>query len=308
MRAVAAVTELAVQRIDVDRDPLTVAPGLEVAEGDVVCSVAGAQPGVEPLSGLVADVDEIGPHCFDATVVGDRAVARHDRLEIPAQQQVAGVDPVLHRSRPDDRRAFDEQDVAGERCAVAGHVDHDVAAGVGGAYLDEVHCRLADLKAQAALERPRGGRVGDPLELEAAEAVDQKVGDEAAVRAGAAQERRERFRCRRLHLDCRGLRGDDLGAGDEFVAVGVIAVGVRVHQPVDVGGGRVGVLHRVEHLAGVRQVEQRVDEQRLAAADDQPGVAPAPAAIGLQPGVGVVAEVVEAAFVREARCAESRPG
>ena len=235
-------------------------------------------------------------------------MAWHDRLEIPAQQQVAGVDPVLHRSRPDDRRALDEQDVAGERGAISRDVKHDVAAGVGRAHLDQFHCRFADLEAQPALERAIGRRVSDPLELEAAEALDQEVADQATVRAGAAHQRRERFRCRRLHLVGGGLRGDDLGAGDEFVAVGVIAVGVRVHQPVDVGGGRVGVLHRVEHLAGVRQVEQRVDEQRLVAADDQPRVAPAPAAVGLQPGVGAVAEVVEAAFVREARRAESRPG
>ena len=48
-----------------------------------------------------------------------------------------------------------------------------------------------------------------------------------------------------------------------------------------------------QHLLGQREVEQRVDEQRGLAVDDQPGVAPPPAAVGLQVGVQTVAHLLQ---------------
>ena len=44
---------------------------------------------------------------------------------------------------------------------------------------------------------------------------------------------------------------------------------------------------------GQLEVEQRVDQQRDAVADDQSGVAPSPAAIGLQIRMATVGDLVE---------------
>ena len=71
---------------------------------------------------------------------------------------------------------------------------------------------------------------------------------------------------------------------------------------VAIGAVAVSRRHGVQHLAGEPQVEQRVDEQRRAVADDQPGVAPAPTAVGLEVGVAAVTEVVQALGVPHAAC------
>ena len=68
---------------------------------------------------------------------------------------------------------------------------------------------------------------------------------------------------------------------------------------VPMGAVRVTGCIDVEHLGGELQVEQRVDQQRDAVAHDQPGVAPPPAAVGLEVGVAGVAEFVEALVVRD---------
>ena len=87
-----------------------------------------------------------------------------------------------------------------------------------------------------------------------------------------------------VHLPRAGRRGDDLGAGHQLVAVAVVAVGVRVHERADPRGrGRHGP-QVLEHPSGEGEVEQRVDEQRCVAVGDEPGVRPAPAAVGLQVG------------------------
>src|SRR5262249_46399157 len=55
--------------------------------------------------------------------------------------------------------------------------------------------------------------------------------------------------------------------------------------------------HRLEHRPGELEIEQRVDQQRCAIADHEAGVAPAPAAVGLQVRVTLVSELVEPAYV-----------
>ncbi len=57
------------------------------------------------------------------------------------------------------------------------------------------------------------------------------------------------------------LRRDDLRARDEFVAVAVIAVRMRVDELIDAHARR-GAFHRGEHLGGEPHVEQRIDQQR----------------------------------------------
>ena len=102
------------------------------------------------------------------------------------------------------------------------------------------------------------------------------------------------------------LVGDDLGAAATFVAIAMVAIVMGV----DDGSDRrrrlgFGLAHGCQHLAGQRHVEQRVDQEGLAAVDDQAGVRPAPAAIGLQPGIAAIAEIVQALGVLKLAEAES---
>ena len=196
---------------------------------------------------------------------------------------------------PHDRRALDEQDVAGEQHAGLGHVGERVAARVRRPDLDEVDAATADGQRVAAGERVGRQRQGDVAELERSEGVVVE-----RVELGAEVVDRHRMKERRRDLGhlLRGGRGrPDRGAlGHELVAPAVVAVGVGVDQRVDrhAVGDR---LHRREHVAGQVEIEQRVDEQRRVLAGQQPGVAPAPAAVGLQVGEQAVAELVEAACV-----------
>ena len=169
--------------------------------------------------------DEVVAHRGDAGLVGDRAVAGHDHIDVHAEHQVARRDPVAQRAGPHDRRAADEQDVAGEDRPGVGHVGERVAAGV----------RRADLDQLDAPGRRRRGRAGR-----------RRCG-----RAGAARCRRSRTRRRscgtgRRPRPARSFSpassdggtsaissavagcGDDLGVVDQLVAVAVVAVGVRV--------------------------------------------------------------------------------
>src|SRR5216683_6221664 len=74
----------------------------------------------------------------------------------------------------------------------------------------------------------------------------------------------------------------------------MIAVGVRVDQRADARGGlRLRTAHRIEHFARQLQVEESIDEHRLAAVDDEARIAPSPSAIRLQKRVASVAEVMQ---------------
>ena len=105
--------------------------------------------------------------------------------------------------------------------------------------------------------------------------------------------RSERFR-RRPGISVRTSSGsDDLGALYELIAEHVVAVGMGVDELVDVARGRNGVAHRLEHLRGKRQVEQRVDKQSLVAVRDQSRVAPPPRAVRLQIGETTATEIMQ---------------
>src|SRR3954463_14141552 len=158
-----ARVELAVRRLDVDRDPLRVAPAGEVAEVDVVGGQGGVHAGVEAHLRLVAHIGQVALDVLDAARVGDRAVAGDEHARVQRQDPVAGAQPVLERAGPDDRRALDEQDVAGEHDPRVGQVDDRVAVGVRGANLDEPHRPVADAQLELALERlGRRGRRAAP--------------------------------------------------------------------------------------------------------------------------------------------------
>ena len=90
---------------------------------------------------------------------------------------------------------------------------------------------------------------------------------------------------------------------DQLVAEAVIAVRVGVHERVDPRRRRHRGAHRREHLGRERQVEERVDEQRGLAVDHEPGVAPSPGAVGLEPREAAGAEVVQSPRVRSRHAA-----
>ncbi len=89
-------------------------------------------------------------------------------------------------------------------------------------------------------------------------------------------------------------RGDDLGVLDQLVAPDVVGVGVGVDHLADILRRRRGVAHDVEHFLGQGDGEQGVDQQGLLAVDDQPGVRPAPAAVGQEIGEQPVTDIVQA--------------
>ena len=84
-----------------------------------------------------------------------------------------------------------------------------------------------------------------------------------------------------------------------MIAVGVIAIGMGVDHLADARRAKARrALHAGQHLGGQLGVEQCVHQRRRAVTGppfhDQPGVGPAPAAIGLQPGEQAVADFVQA--------------
>src|SRR3954453_15174752 len=164
-----ARVELAVRRLDIDRGPLRVAPAGEVAQIDVVGGLGGVHAGVEARLRLVADVGQVALDVLHAARVGDRAVAGDEHACVERGDPGAGAQPVLEGSGPDDRRALDEQDVAGEHDVRVGDVDDRVAVGVRGADLDEPHRPLADAQLELALERLGRRAQLDALEPERAE-------------------------------------------------------------------------------------------------------------------------------------------
>jgi len=96
------------------------------------------------------------------------------------------------------------------------------------------------------------------------------------------------------HRLLRELVGDDLGTLAAFVAVAMVAIVMRVDDGLDLRRrDRLGLAHRREHLARQRHVEERVDDERFALIDDEARIRPAPAAIGLKPGIGAIAQVVK---------------
>ena len=174
------------------------------------------------------------------------------------------------------------------------HVDQDVAPRMRRPDILEQHVLVADLELQLVLEHPCRRRVPDivPLELAAHHLMQEGAG--LAELAPVALHGRQLLGRPLLHLLGAGARSDDLGAGDQLVAERVVAVGMGVDQAADRLRRRHRGAHPPQHLAGQRQVEQRIDQQGLVAVDDQPGIAKTPAAVGLQPGKAAVAEVVQA--------------
>ena len=91
------------------------------------------------------------------------------------------------------------------------------------------------------------------------------------------------------------LAGNDLSAADQLIAKYVVGIRVRVDELVDARGRGDTALHLLEHDPRDIQAHEGVDEESLAAALHQTGVAPAPRAVGLQVRKAAAAEVVQTA-------------
>ena len=89
-----------------------------------------------------------------------------------------------------------------------------------------------------------------------------------------------------------GAGRDDVGAGQQLIAKHVVPVRVGVDERPDRLADALGDL--VQHALRQPQVEERVDQQRLAVAHHDPGIRLAPLAVRLQPGEHAVADLLEA--------------
>ena len=178
----------------------------------------------------------------------------------------------------------------GEHRAAVGHDDDHVPSRVRRPDLDQLDLTPSDIERQAAVERPRRRRRLDAIEVERAEEAAEQVTDLTRRGGQPAQQ------CRRNLLHLGGGRGGrhDLGVGDELVAVAVVPVGVGVHDGRDRRGPGVRREGR-QHRRRQPEIEQRVDEQRDAVADDQAGVAPSPRAVALDVGEAAFAGSVHGA-------------
>ena len=160
---------------------------------------------------------------------------------------------------------------------------------------------------ERAVEGLRRDRQLDAVEREGAEDPLHVLADRPHRRRGG-DHAGQPGRGHACHLRGRPPRGDDPPVAEQLVAVAVVAVGVGVDDGPDLDA-RCGGAHGGEHLGGELEVEQRVDEERVAAIDDQTGVAPAPPTVGLQPGQNPVGHLRQPTVIRDphgtdrARCA-----
>jgi glycosyltransferase involved in cell wall biosynthesis/GT2 family glycosyltransferase len=304
-----AARELGVDRRDVHHQALALAPLRPPVHRNRAGRLERRHPCVVGQPSLLVEVFEIGPRLAHVCRLRERAVTRdeHGRVELLDPQ--AGGDPVGDRADPGDRVGSVEEDVAGEHHPLGGQEGQRVATGVRRADLDQAHLALADLEAQLAAERLRGQHRLDAREVEGSEAAQEELAQRAHVRR-LLDERRHRRRRQLGHLGGRPLGGDDPRARDELIAVTVIAVGVGVQQRVDPRCGRHRPAHLEQHLLGQGEVVERVDQQRAVAVADQPGIAPAPAAVRLQVGVEAVTDLLQPALVcppHRSRLSATRP-
>jgi hypothetical protein len=297
--------ELTVGGDHVGGQALGVAPVGEIRDVDVGGGRGRVHPGLEALAGSGPDVAQIPPDVLDAGGVGHRAVAGDEHRGAQVEDPVARGNPVA-QARPHDRRALDEQEVTGEHDAGVGNVDDRVTAGMRRPQLDERHAAVTDLEIHPAGEGLRRVAHRDALEVERAERVLDEIG-ELRWHPRRRLQRVQQLGRQLLHLGGARRRRVDLGSRrKQLVAEAVIGIGVRVDRGIDrVPGGDRG--HRAQHLARQVQVVEGVDEQRGAVGGDEPGVAPAPAAVGLEVGVQPIAELVEPAGVGDLRQAAIPP-
>ena len=103
----------------------------------------------------------------NAALVADRPVPGYDVVELETEQVIARSDPVLDRSRPHDRVAADEQQIARIYNPIVGRIDRDVAAGMRGAELYQLELLGAEFSKRRPLKLRSGTLGGTPSKSKA---------------------------------------------------------------------------------------------------------------------------------------------
>ena len=147
--------------------------------------------------------------------------------------QSAGLDPVLHRSRPHDRMALDEEDVAGEDRPVGRphRPAHRRRYAAGPTSISSTvlapTCRVV-----RPLKVVSGSFASTPAKSKAAEAMREIFARQPQIGRGlhhAGQHGRAFMR----HRGGRAFGGDDLRAFDQRIAVAMIAIVMGVEDGAD---------------------------------------------------------------------------
>ncbi len=221
-------------------------------------------------------------------------MSRHHHICTERGDQIARSNPILERSRPNDRRSIDEQDVAGVHDFCVGNVHDDITVGVRRPHFHELDDATANLDVESTVERSCWRRQRDIRKVE----ITKKRAEQLADFARRLVQRGEQLRWNFAHfLGCRG-RGDDLGIDDSLVAVTVIAIRMGVHHGGDWSCTR-HRLHGRQHRIGEFQVEEGVDQQRLTISHHQSCIAVTPTTVRLQVCKAIVVELLNSELVVE---------
>ena len=81
--------KLPIERRHIGDETLGIQPIAVGIERNVPCCFLGIESGIEPLAGLVADIDQITAKPAHTGFVGDRPMARDDCIHVPGQNLVA---------------------------------------------------------------------------------------------------------------------------------------------------------------------------------------------------------------------------
>ena len=86
--------------------------------------------------------------------------------------------------------------------------------------------------------------------------------------------------------------GNNLRIRAAAIAVTMVAIMMRINDLIDLLGGRCGIGIGGQHVLRQRHIEQRIDDKGLVIIDNQTGIGPAPAAIGLQPRISAITDLM----------------
>ena len=223
-------------------------------------------------------------------------MSRHDDVDIHPRNAIDGIDPLRHVRVVAGRRDVIEGDIAREENSLPREIDHHVAERVGGIIRNHLHVNVAISVGDAP-----GERCGRRRELQLAHGRLPFGPVVVRVRGNTVGDRR----------GTRVLAGHDFRRQEEAVAVGVVAMVVRVdHAAERLARGRHG--RRLERL-GVHWRTERVDGEQAVGAGNHPGIAQArvvePWAAGLRIRIDVRRQTPHLGRPGgDAACLRARPG
>ncbi len=257
-------------------------PLVEPAEAYLDRRLRLVQPGLVAAPGLAPDEAHVLTHLGQLALATDRAVARHDGLDVHALDAVKGLDPARDVALKGQRGHVVEGNVAGEEQLLRGQVNQRVVYRVGRAAVEQLYLAFAAVKRHLRLVGQGRQRQLQPLEISG-------VGG-----TGLAHALRIGRRHGRKHLAATGL-AHDLRRPEGGGAVGVVAVVMRDQKVVH--GLRAGAADVADEVPGHGRRPQSVDGDVGLGSRDQTGIADVevadPRAAGLNVGVHAVRDLFE---------------